>query len=645
MFLLRKRALIALTALALVLLLAAAVSATPPIRDIQGHWAAADIQQAVSLGIVQVGDSGQFRPNDFLTGTDFAAWLTAAGKPTVGTAGSIDRVEAARILAAALGAETEARALAASDVSNLLSRFTDNSSIPTDLRSYAAVAVQKGWLEGSKKASSFQGVYTYSFEPGKSLTRAQGVSVLMRALGRATLTSKLSEYVGSKACLGCHTEKYVGWSESGHAHMLVPTSQTGAVPASEQGLTPEWKTMLQSAEYVVAGQRFLKRNVDGTHSYLPFVWNPAKQSFVASTSTANWEAGCAGCHTVGFNVITKKFADENIGCESCHGPGRDHILGQGDPTRIVSSTSSEVCGQCHTSGKMPNGTGWPVGFRPGMTVAETGYQFAKVDPTRPATSYSSHTRQYPFLVVTGHEGALPGLKTSGHASDRCLECHSADYRASVEAGSPITLAQAKESITCVVCHDPHEETGNPAQLRTSREAVCADCHNSEIPVGSTYKPGTTVHHPNREFLNGYGAIDIPNTLSVHYAQGVTCVDCHMVNGTHEFKAILPKDAKATGSSDSCDSCHTGSTPDIRQSYIDMWQNTVTAKLNALNPRIKADKAKVANIPALKLLVDKAATNLSMIEADGSKGAHNFEYAMKIINQVEAWLNEVEAKAK
>lgn len=645
MFPLRKRATIVFMALSLVLVLAAAVSATPPPSDVQGHWAATDIQQAMSLGYVHAGSDGLFHPNDALTGTELAAWLTAAGKPVSGQATAVDRVEAARLLVVALGADTEAKALTEAQMSSILSRFSDSASIPTSLRPYAAMAVRSGWLVGTRQATAYQGIYTYLFEPGKALTRAQGVTALMRALGNVALTSKLGEYVGSQACLGCHADKYVGWSESGHAHMLVPTSQPGAVPTSENGLKPEWKPMLQAAEYVVAGQRFLKRNADGTHSYLPFVWNPDKQTFEASSSTANWEAGCAGCHTVGFNVSTKKFADESIGCESCHGPGRDHILAKGDPTKIVSSTSNEICGQCHTSGKMPNGTGWPVGFRPGMNVADTGYHFTVVDPSKPATTYSSHTRQYPFLVVTGHASALPDLKGSGHAQDRCLKCHSADYRQSVEAGKPITMAQAQESITCVVCHDPHEETGYPSQLKTSKEEICADCHNSEIPVGSAYKPGTTVHHPNREFLNGYGAIEIPNTVSVHYAQGVTCVDCHMTDGNHEFKVILPKDVKGTSAKDSCDSCHTNSTPDIRQSYIDMWQNTVTTKLDALNPRIKADKAKAATNPTLKILVDKSATNISMIVADGSNGAHNFEYAMKIINQAEAWLTEFEAKAK
>lgn len=645
MFPLRKRALVLGTAIALVLLLTAAVGATPTASDIDGHWAAGEIRQALSQGFVHVGSDGRFRPNDPVTGSEFAGWLTAAGKPVSGQASlAIGRADAARILVSAFGAESEATGLTADQISSSLNRFSDSASIPSSLRPYAALAVQKGWLEGTRQATSFQGVYTYLFDPAKSLTRAEGVVIMMRALGRVSLASRIDEYVGSKACLGCHADKYVNWSETGHANMLVPTSRPGALPTSEKGLTSEWKQMLQSAEYIVAGQRFLKRNPDGSHSYLPFVWSPTEGTFKASTSTANWEAGCAGCHSTGFNVATNKFADESIGCESCHGPGRDHILGKGDPTKIVSSTSNEVCGQCHLSGKMPNGKGWPVGFRPGMNVSDTGYKFPVIDPNKPSTSYDSHSRQYPFVVVTKHAQALTDLRANNHASDRCYECHSADYRIAAEKGQPIAGKDAKTAITCVTCHEPHED-GFTGQLRVSKEEVCADCHNSEIPVGGTYKAGAAVHHPQREMLNGYGAIGVPQTMSVHYKQDVTCVDCHMPGGNHEFKVVLPKDAKATKSADSCDSCHANSTPDIRQSYIDMWQNTVSAKITALKPRITADQKKAATYPALKILVDQAFTNVSMVEADGSTGAHNFEYAMKALNQAEIWLNDFESKAK
>ena len=645
MFRLRKRTLVVGTAMALVLLLTAAVGATPTALDIDGHWAAAEIRQAISQGYVQVGSDGRFRPNDPVTGSEFAAWLTSAGKPASGQSSlAIGRADAAKILVTAFGAEAEATALTADQVSSSLNRFSDSASITSSLRPYTALAVTKGWLEGTRQATAFQGVYTYMLEPGTSLTRAQGVVLMLRALGRDILAYKLDEYVGSKACLGCHTDKYVTWSETGHAHMLVPTSAPGAVPASEKGLTAEWKQMLQGAEYVVAGQRFLKRNPDGTHSYLPFVWSPGEGTFKASSNTSNWEASCAGCHSVGFNVATNKFADENIGCESCHGPGRDHILGKGDPAKIVNSTADAICAQCHTAGKSPTGKSWPVGFRPGMTVEQTGYKVLSIDPAKPATSYTGTVRQYPYLVVSKHAQSLTDLRASNHAQDRCYECHSADYRLAAEQGQPIAGKDAKTGITCVTCHEAHEE-GQPGQLRVSKEEVCADCHNSEIPVGGAYKPGATVHHPQREMLNGYGAIGVAQTLSVHLKQGVTCVDCHMTNGNHEFKVILPKDAKATKSADSCDSCHSNSTPDIRQSYIDMWQNTVKAKIDSLKPRIAADQKKAASFPTLKILVDQAYTDVSMVEADGSSGAHNFEYAMKILNQADTYLTEFESKAK
>lgn len=34
---------------------------------------------------------------------------------------------------------------------------------------------------------------------------------------------------------------------------------------------------------------------------------------------------CDGCHSVNYDVRTKKVTEWNVGCEKCHGPGGDHV--------------------------------------------------------------------------------------------------------------------------------------------------------------------------------------------------------------------------------------------------------------------------------------------------------------------------------
>ena len=46
----------------------------------------------------------------------------------------------------------------------------------------------------------------------------------------------------------------------------------------------------------------------------------------------------------------------------------------------------------------------------------------------------------------------------------------------------------------------------------------------EIPEGTTASPGTEIHHPMKEMIDGYGAIDVSAFPSVHKGK---CVQCHM----------------------------------------------------------------------------------------------------------------------
>ena len=69
-----------------------------------------------------------------------------------------------------------------------------------------------------------------------------------------------------------------------------------------------------------------------------------------------------------------------------------------------------------------------------------------------ATQYNEWAVQYwregdngePELHTEAHANAIPDLIGSGHASDSCLECHSADYRMAEEGEKP-TVDEVKYS--------------------------------------------------------------------------------------------------------------------------------------------------------------------------------------------------------
>jgi hypothetical protein len=119
-------------------------------------------------------------------------------------------------------------------------------------------------------------------------------------------------YVGSQACRGCHAAEHATWSESPHAH-AVDTLET----VRKQG-------------------------------------NP----------------DCLRCHTTGFGR-PGGFPEKgqpaqhpdlaSVGCESCHGPGGDHVAeGSAKIGTIVSLGDKcdscvilQICGACHDDANDP----------------------------------------------------------------------------------------------------------------------------------------------------------------------------------------------------------------------------------------------------------------------------------------------------
>src|SRR5580692_186984 len=86
---------------------------------------------------------------------------------------------------------------------------------------------------------------------------------------------------------------------------------------------------------------------------------------------------CDGCHSVNYDIVTKKVTEWNVGCERCHGPGSEHsqhpdrtaIL---NPAKVGYVQANDVCIQCHSQGQpLANPIqgkfyDWPVGFQVGL---------------------------------------------------------------------------------------------------------------------------------------------------------------------------------------------------------------------------------------------------------------------------------------
>jgi cytochrome c556 len=117
----------------------------------------------------------------------------------------------------------------------------------------------------------------------------------------------------------------------------------------------------------------------------------------------------------------------------------------------------------------------------------------------------------------------------------------------------------------------------------------------------------------------------------------------MANNNHLMQVVKPDAAITAGSDDACTTCHKDSDRETRAAYLNMWENTTTKRIDALKADIKVIEATGTTLPAdLKVKLDTVKTNIGFIEADGSKGAHNFNYASKILTAAQKDLATVKA---
>jgi len=473
------------------------------------------------------------------------------------------------------------------------------------------------------------------------------VLMVVLAAGISIAAKKeVPEYVGSQACLSCHADRWSSWAGSHHATMMTEIRTPADIPGFDKA-TPEQKEELLKADYVVSGGRFVTKNgTNGELVFLKYEWNHEEGFWFDYDGTGTiWQNNCMGCHVTGGTKagVANMPQEFGIGCEACHGPGRDHITGKGDPSKITMNASADVCGQCHNSGYKMSDNRWIVGYKPNMKLADVpGIIMPAIDPAK--TPNLGHHKTYGEWLVSGHgPKAVTDLKTNDHATGACLACHTQEGYEANEDGKTIALEKATEynAISCVTCHRPHS-----LSKAIDEKTMCVQCHNGSIPEGTSVKPGATPHHPMKEMFEGWGAAGgITSTGNFH--KDVACQECHMPNNNHLMKPISPIDpALAANSADSCTACHNDSTKESRGGYLEMWIDVTTSKIDALNKDVAAIEAAVkagATLSAdMKLKLDTAKTNIAFVVADGSKGVHNFDYATKILSAAQKDLSAVKA---
>ena len=314
-------------------------------------------------------------------------------------------------------------------------------------------------------------------------------------------------------------------------YLVETENQQGEMEVFEVAYTFGWEPL----------QQYLVKFPDGRMQVLPTCWDVEKKEWYHlypderiapddplfwTRSMQNWDHMCADCHSTNLRkefddssqTFSTAYSEMNVACESCHGPGREHVelaranqgwdglthFGLAD---VNSSNVAQIesCAKCH---------------------ARRGF----VHPGHHANdSFLDH-----FLPEVVQPWS-PDMQVPTYHVDGQIDDEVYVY------GSYVQSKMFHKGIRCVDCHDPHT-----VKLHTYTNQLCTRCHvpNEDNPTGFD----TPDHH-------------------FHQAgtQGAQCVECHMPHKTymgiddrrdHSIRIPRPDHSVEFGTPNACNQCHT-----------------------------------------------------------------------------------------
>ncbi|MEN9686178.1 MAG: hypothetical protein RLZZ28_1964 [Bacteroidota bacterium] len=363
-------------------------------------------------------------------------------------------------------------------------------------------------------------------------------------------------YVGNLSCQSCHKTEHTQWAASQHHKAMMP--------ATDSSVKGNFNNVSFSADGVQS--RFFKKdgkffiNTEGedglNHDYevkYSFGIEPLQQYLVefpggrmqatrASWDTRakkwfhqypnqklaphdwlhwtgngqNWNTMCASCHSTNLNKgydlnkdsYQTSYNEINVSCESCHGPGKNHI--------------SYINGSAYKAGEKTLGSL--------LRLYKNEGQIAQVN-----TCAYCHARR---VDITG--AVLPGKEMLDDFIPEAptTEFFYADGQVREEDYNYTSFAESKmfsRGVQCSNCHNPH--TG---KLKMDGAIVCGQCHNTDKYAAA----GHTMHKAS--------------TLEVN------CIACHMpakvymgndLRHDHSFRIPRPDQTVKYTTPNTCNTCH------------------------------------------------------------------------------------------
>jgi predicted CXXCH cytochrome family protein len=356
-----------------------------------------------------------------------------------------------------------------------------------------------------------------------------GVSDVMPAVRPSPFTNAglEAQFVGTEACVECHQAEHASYSRTAHSNALSeidveaePVRVQFDHPLSRRRFRVQkrgdqiWHQELvtragqQDGEEVLLAEypvRYTIGSGNHTRSYLieqdgfllesPITWyaggkgwwvSPGYDVPMAESFQRVADVGCIICHAGRVEEADKTrfkvtLHELTIGCESCHGPGGQHVRRrqsteekwQGEDLTIVHPAgldrerAESICAQCHLRGdaSVVLRTRGLSDFRPGQLLADFRTDYVLQQPNKQ-------------MSVVGHVEQMRLSKCYQSSEMTCTTCHNPHASVTGEAD------MAHYRATCMQCHD---DCGLPHEVRIERQMDdnCIACH---MPHGDTDIP-------------------------------------------------------------------------------------------------------------------------------------------------------------
>jgi len=162
-----------------------------------------------------------------------------------------------------------------------------------------------------------------------------------------------AQYVGSEKCGTCHTKEYKSWKASNHSRMIQDVKKNPDAILGKAG-AKSGPLSFEGIRYTVGGNRWKQRYMREDFSFATIQWNVETKDYVPwnVSGSHSWYRDCGGCHSTGFKrtsdvdpvdslqkygkgKFTGTYAELNVGCEACHGPGSNHVNAPDKKNNIV----------------------------------------------------------------------------------------------------------------------------------------------------------------------------------------------------------------------------------------------------------------------------------------------------------------------